>query len=249
MAYGSDEVVAEPRVDLDVVGAAHGVDRTVPARDRAERRLLLAEPRLQAPVDPFPVRALRVGQHETPADVGDGRVGEAADEPPERVGRPGRVRVREGDDLALGLAHRPVLGGDLPAAGAAEQADRGARGGDGLDEPVGAVLGGVGGDHDLDPLGGIVECEQVLEPPLDHRLLVPGGDDHAHARQHVLPADAPPAHARSRGRRQRIAGVRPAERAERRPEERSSEHRRPRAPAAPRGTARRRSSGRLSASA
>ena len=44
------EVVAEARVDLDVVGAAHGVDRAVAAGDRVEPRLGGAHAHLVAPV-------------------------------------------------------------------------------------------------------------------------------------------------------------------------------------------------------
>ena len=70
------QVVAEPRIDLDVVRAPHRVDRAVAAGDRAERRLLRAQPGLEAPVDALAVGAGRVGQHEPAADVGDVGVGE-----------------------------------------------------------------------------------------------------------------------------------------------------------------------------
>ena len=50
------EVVAEPRVDLDVVGAPHGVDRAVAAGHRSEPGLLLAQPQLVAPVGALEVR-------------------------------------------------------------------------------------------------------------------------------------------------------------------------------------------------
>ena len=73
----------------------------------------------------------------------------------------------------------------------------------------------------LELVGRVVEREQVLEPPLDHRLLVVGGDDHGHLRLDRLLADAPRANARECGGRERVDGVRPEERAEREPEEES----------------------------
>ena len=142
------EVVAEARVDLDVVGPAHGVDRPVPAGDRAERRLLLAQPGLEAPVDAFAVVPGGVGQDEPPADVRDVRIGEGADEQAERVRRPHRVRVAERDDLGGALAHRPVLGRHLAAARAAQQPHARLARRDRLDELVRAVAGGIGRDHD-----------------------------------------------------------------------------------------------------
>ena len=65
--------------------------------------------------------------------------------------------------------------------------------------PIG---GRVGGDDELELVGRIVEREQVLEPPLDHRLLVVGGDDHRHVRLDRLPC-ARAACARARAPRRR----------------------------------------------
>src|SRR5690242_14376109 len=39
-----DDVVSEPRIELDVVVAAHGVDRPDAAGDRTDPRLVLAQP-------------------------------------------------------------------------------------------------------------------------------------------------------------------------------------------------------------
>src|SRR5205807_916864 len=97
------EVVAEAGVDLDVVRATDRVDRAVPPGNRAELRLLFAQPGLEPPVDTLAVRSLRVGEHQPPADVGDVGVRKRADELGERVRSPGRVRVREDDDLAARL--------------------------------------------------------------------------------------------------------------------------------------------------
>ena len=209
---GEREVVAPLRVDLDVVRPAHGVDRAVAAGDRAEPRLGLALRQLVAPVEALAVRAVGRLEHEPSADVGDVGVGEVGDELPERIGRPGRVRVGEGDDLAAGLAHGPVLGGDLAAARVDDQPHAVA---EALDELVRAVGRGVGGDDDLELVGRVVEREQVLEPALDHRLLVVGGDDHGHVRLDRLLADAPRADARERrrpraGRRRASRGAHPA---------------------------------------
>src|SRR4029453_10238760 len=92
-------VVAER--PFDVVRTAYGVDGTVAAGDRAERRLALAKPHLVAPVDALPVGAVVALETNLAADVGDVRVGEVAHELAQRVGCPGRVRVPEGEDLAL----------------------------------------------------------------------------------------------------------------------------------------------------
>ena len=210
------EVVAPLRVDLDVVGPAHRVDRAVAAGDRTEPRLGLALRQLVAPVEALLVRAVGGLEHEPPADVGDIRVGEVGDELPKRVGCPGRVRVGEGEDLAAGLAHGPVLGGDLAAARVHDQPHAVS---EALDQLVRAVGRGVGGDDDLELVGRIVEREQVLEPPLDHRLLVVGGDDHGHVRLDRLLADAPRANARECGGAERVDACVHSERAQREPEE------------------------------
>ena len=171
--------MAPLRVDLDVVRAAHRVDRAVAARDRAEPRLGLALRQLVAPVDALAVGAVGRLEHEPPAHVRDLRVGEVGDELPQRVGSPRRVRVGEGDDLARRLAHGAVLSRDLAAARVDDQAHAVA---EALDELVRAVGGGVRGDDELELVGRIVEREQVLEPALDHRLLVVRGDDDGHRR-------------------------------------------------------------------
>ena len=170
------------RVDLDVVTPVERIDRAVAAGDRAEVRLLLAQPELEAPVEALAVRAGRVLEPEPAADVGDLGVGEIGHEVPERIRCPRGVRVREGDHVAGRLADRAVLSGDLPAARAVEQADARLAGGDGLDELVRPVGRRVGGDDDLQAIRRVVERQQVVEPPLDHGLLVVGGDDDADRR-------------------------------------------------------------------
>ena len=179
---GEREVVAPARVDLDVVGALDGVDRAVAAGDRAEPRLGVAQPHLVAPVDALPVRAGRVLEPQLAADVGDVGIGEVRDEAPERVGRPGRVRSRRTrrprstSRARHGPAPPPCRRAGSRAAAPAARAPRPPR------RARSCVGRRVRGDDDLELLGRVVEREQVLEPPLDHRLLVVGGDDHGHRR-------------------------------------------------------------------
>ena len=153
------QVVPEARVDLDVVAAAHGVDRAVAARDRAEPRLGAAHAHLVAPVEAFAVRAVGLQDLQLAADVRDVGIGEDADELPQRVGRPRRVRIREGHDLAVGLADGPVLRGHLAAARVRDHDDARVLQGDLL----GAVGRRIGRDDDLQLVLRVVELEQVLD--------------------------------------------------------------------------------------
>ena len=171
--------MAPLRVDLDVVGAPHGVDRAVAARDRAEPRLRLALHHLVAPVEALAVGSVGRLEHELPADVRHVGVGEVRDEVAQGIRRPGRVRIGEGDDLTGGLAHGPVLRRHLASTRVDDQAHAIPEALDQLVRPVGRR---VGGDDELELVGRVVEREQVLEPSLDHRLLVVRGDDHGHRR-------------------------------------------------------------------
>ena len=198
------EVVAEARVDLEIVLAAHRVDRAVAAGDGVDARLVGAQRQLEAPVQALLVAAVAGLEVEPPADVRDVRVGEGADELPQRVGRPRAVRVGEGDDVALRLAHGAVLCGHLAAARIADHARAG-----GLGELLRPVGGGVGGDDDLEAVGRVVELAEIRHAALDHRLLVVGGDDHGDRRQRVLVGAAPAACARGPAPAQR-AGTRRA---------------------------------------
>ena len=81
---------------------------------------------------------------------------------------------------------------------------------------MGAIRGRVGGDHDLDVTRRVVELEEVLDAPLDHVLLVVGGDDDRHRGQDVLPGtdnsqspkmDAKTQRAMSHPRRTEIFGL------------------------------------------
>ena len=209
------EVVPEAGIDLGVVGAAQRVDRAVAGRDRAEPRLSVPRHELVAPVDAFLVRAVRGLEPEAPADVRDVRVGEVADELAQRVGRPRRVRVGEGDDVGVGRAHRGVLRRDLAAARVPDHARAGR-----LRERLGAVRGSVGGDDELEQLRRIVERAKVLDPPLDRVLLVVRGHDHRDGREvPVVERDALRADARRQRNGGRVERVRPGERGKRAPEE------------------------------
>ena len=139
-----------------------------------------------------------------------------------RRGRPARatrralpecVRVREGDELGARLAHGAILGGDLATAAVADDARAGGR-----CELIGGVVGGVRGDDELEPVGRVVERAQIRDSPLDHRLLVVGGDDHADARGVGGTGDGAGRDRRPGARRERVADVRPHERGEARPE-------------------------------
>ena len=116
------EVVPEARVDLDVVGAAHRVDRAVAAGDRAEPRLGGAHGQLVAPVDALAVRAVRALEPQPPADVRDLRVGERAHERRSASGAQVAFASEKARISPLGLAHGAVLRGDLAAARVADHA-------------------------------------------------------------------------------------------------------------------------------
>ena len=77
----------------------------------------------------------------------------------------------------------------------------------------------IEGDDDAEPVRGIVELEQVLEPPRDHRLLVPRGDDHRHSRLDVARVDRIGPEPRGKCGCQWIAHVCPADGGSRRPEQ------------------------------
>jgi hypothetical protein len=218
------EVVAELGVVLDVRLAAHRVDRPVAGGDRARRRLLLSHPHLVAPVETLQVGAVGALEAELARDVADLRVGQIADELAQRVGLPLRVRVGEREHVALGLAHRPVLGGDLSLSRAAQEPDAWLALRDLLDDLVRPVGGAVGGDDDLELVHGVVEREQVLEPAADHGLLVMCRDDERDGGSHVLARDRPRAEAGQRPHGRGIADVRPRESAERAPERPLRDH-------------------------
>ena len=153
-AIREGEIVAPARVDLDVVTAVQRVDRAVAPGDRAERRLGLAQPHLVAPVQPLPVVALRRLESQLPADVGDIGIGQVRDEPAQRVGRPARIRIGEGDDIALGRANGSILGGHLASPRAVQKAHPGLAGRHLRHEVVRSVGRRVRGDDDRQLLGG-----------------------------------------------------------------------------------------------
>ena len=193
----------------------------LPPGDRAERGLALAQPHLVAPVEALLVRAVVALEADLAADVGDVRVGEVAHELAQRVRRPGRVRVAEGEDLALGLADGAVHRRQLPAPLGLEQAHAVVA----AHDLVRAVGRAVGGDDELELVGRVVELEQVLDAAADHVLLVVRGDDQRDRRLDLLLAHGPLAHAPQRRRGDRIADVRPGQSGRARPEDRLQDHR------------------------
>ena len=206
--------MAEARVDLDVVGSAHRIDRAVAAGDGAELRLGGTLLHLVGPVDAFLVSALGVEDAQLPADVRDLRIGEGAHERPQRVRRPGAVGVGERDDLAVRLAHRAVLCSDLATAWIRDHLHAGKL----QCDLLGAVRRRVGADDDLQLVRRVVELEQVLEPPRDHRLFVVGRDDDGDRRLDVRllhPVRREPRQERSE---RRVDHVRPGEQREGNPE-------------------------------
>ena len=206
------EVVPEARINVDVVRAAHGVDRADPAGDRAELRLVPAQPAFEAPVRPLAIRPLSGLVDARAAHIGDVGVRVVAHELAQRVRLPARVGVREREDLALRLADGPILGRDLSFSWAAQKPDARLSRRDSFDELVGAIRRGVRRDQDLELFGRVVEREQVLEPPLDHVLLVVRGDDQAHGRSEVAFQHRPGPHPRQRRGEERIAELGPGKR-------------------------------------
>ena len=191
------QVVAEARVDLDVVGAAHRVDRAVAAGDRAEPRLGAAHAHLVPPVDALLVPAV-------------GARGSSAGR--RRRRRPGRRTARTSRRSASGAqvafasekatispsvwrtarscaATLPPRGFEITATPGYWSAISSVRSVDASEVTTISSLSRR-----------VVEREQVLDPPRDHRLLVVGRDDHRDGRLDVTrPArGAAPA---SRGRR------------------------------------------------
>jgi hypothetical protein len=170
------------RVDLHVVRPVESVDRAVATGDRAELRLGLPQPHLVAPVEALLVRTVGRLEPELPADVGDLGIRKVRHELAQGVRRPGGVRIGERDDVARRLSHGTILGGDLAAALAVDQVHPRLSRRDGCHQGVRAIRRCVRRDDDLQSVGWIVEREQVVEPPLDHRLLVVRGNDHRHSR-------------------------------------------------------------------
>ena len=106
-----------------------------------------------------------------------------------------------------------MLSRHLPLARALEKANAQVLGGNLADDGVGEVGRAVGRDDDFEPLSRIVECQRVLDAAADHRLLVVRRDHQRNGRRLLRLAHGPRPHARQHAHRERIARVRPAERA------------------------------------
>ncbi len=141
--------------------------------DPGQAGLHAAQGHLVAPVEALLVAALAPAEADLAADVADALLPKPGDQARERIRVPEAVGVRERDDRGLRLAHRLVQRRHLAAAGQVQH-QVGAGGPRELD---GAVAGAVGGDHDPQQLGRVVQGQRVRDLALDHPLLVVGGDD------------------------------------------------------------------------
>ena len=184
-----------------------------PAVIPASVGLALPHPELVAPVERLAARPVGPLELEPAADVADVGIGEAADELPERIGSPGRVRVRERHHLARQVGDDCVLRGRLALARPARDADPRIARGQGFDRRVGAVRGSVRGDDDLESVGRVVELEQVLDAPTDHVLLVVRRHHDGDGGRHVVLANRAGTPAGQCVGGERVAHVRPGERA------------------------------------
>ena len=117
-----------------------------------------------------------------------------------------------------------MLRRDLALARALEQPHACVLGCDLADDRIRKVGRPVRRDHDLERVLRIVERERVLDAAANDGLLVVGGDDERDRRSLLRLANRPRSETRERSHRERIAGVRPRECAERTPEETLRNH-------------------------
>ena len=170
---GDPEVVRHVLRDGLEELAAHGVDlpfcgRHAPGAAHEHPEQTLARCRSATP-------GLRSGVVPPLArDPTDGGIGERHDDVCERVLRELGVGIREDENLAARRLRRERDRSVLPNPREREEPHASAELGH---EVVRAVVGPVGGDDDLDALGGIVQCEGVLELLDDDRGFVVRGDD------------------------------------------------------------------------
>ena len=177
------EVVAEARVDVDVVRAPHGVDRAVAAGDRARLRLLLAQPGLEPPVR-RPRRSSRRPSSSTSRPQTYATSGSAKRA---RAGAARRApRSQFASEKATTSARRlaPRRGSAPPpcrrAGSASSEHARLARG-DLLDDRVRAVGRRVRGDDDLERARPGSRARAGSRAAARSRPPRCGGDDHRHA--------------------------------------------------------------------
>ena len=132
-----NDVVPEPGIELQIVGAAYRIDRPDPSSDRPDPRLIAPQPAFEARIEPFSVGALGLLVEMPAADVRNVRVGEIADEHAQRVGPPVRVRIRECEDIAARGSDGVILRRGLAPAWNAEQTHARIVGCERLDQFVG----------------------------------------------------------------------------------------------------------------
>jgi hypothetical protein len=87
------------------------------------------------------------------------------------------------------------------------------------DDLVGAIGRAIGHDEHLEPVGGVVEREQVLDPDPDDVLLVVRGHDDRDTRLVRVARNAPAQRPRERGSEERVPDVSPDDPAEAEPKE------------------------------
>ena len=151
-------------------------------------------------------------------DVSDFRVGQATDEFAEGIRLPDRTCIGERDDVCVHGAHRLVLGRHLAPARTADEPHPSVPLGEPLDECVHAVGGRVRGDDDLEPTR-VVLRQKALDDLLDDRLLVVRRDHDRDTRRDVLRRHTHPPQGGERRHEERVAHMRPEDRAEAGPEE------------------------------
>ena len=184
--HGNHDVVVQ-RVGGDRLEEAppDRVDRAGRADRRVQRALRAPDELLVAPVgaDAVTHRGRRVvEEQELAAGGADAVVGEVLGEPAHGVGLVALPGVAEHDDRPPAAGNGVVEDRRLAATPRVGQHPDG-RAGEGRTLVAtrhvdGAVGGAVGGDHDFQPVGPVVELQAVLDPPGDRFRLVVGGDEH-----------------------------------------------------------------------
>jgi hypothetical protein len=212
-----DQHVVEDRVlgDRLVQRAAQRVHGTGGPDRGIERALALADELLVAPVEPDaaadrpspPVTGPVTGiEQQLAADRADLGIGERPHERADRAGLEALAAIGQHKDLAARSRGELVQHRGL-AAPLRERVDADRSAADERGAAGGAVRRAVRAHEDLHPLGWVVGLEQVLEPAADARGLVPGHDEHAHARDDASLAHGARSERRERAREQRIAHV------------------------------------------
>ena len=172
---------------------------------------MAADELLVAPVEADPLahrRAVRVlGEDELAAHGADARVSKGRDQRPDGARVELLAHIRQDHDLTRRLRHEVVQDRGLPSA-RLEGDDPDARVLVGQGDAGGAVRGSVGAEQDLEPVGGIVEGPEVLDPTRDSPDFVVRHDHHADCRLDGAGVRWPSSEPGARERQGRVAEVR-----------------------------------------